>query len=138
MKNEKEYSEIVEKELKKKNVMEATFLVLLVLGVFVVLLGLFFNPIPTTDIDHLTDPSIAVRDLDNATYTWTADEITTSAKNKAYVVFLGVGLIMAAYPLIFLTTGDREFHKRYCEPVDPSSSKYCPECGLKLSRLEKK
>ena len=93
--------------------------------------------------DHLTDDGIAYRDMDNATYTWTTEELRDKLDDSVWLLAFGAGLAVSGYVMFIvvgiLTPSKKKDHKRYCE-VDAAileKSKYCSECGLKLSLLEK-
>ena len=89
--------------------------------------------------DHLTDDGIAYRDLDNATFTWTSEELDKLHDDTYYVQWLGGSIIGIGLAILFagmiLIPSDKKTHKIQCD--GSGEKKYCPECGLKLSRLEK-
>ena len=101
------------------------------------------------DNDHITDPSMPVRDLDNATYTWTADEFEKILDTQGNwftgaMAFLIPGIVLT-YAMLLVAPSNKKMHLIGCRkakdyqfcPECGAANKYCPECGLKLSRLER-
>jgi len=122
---------------KQKKRIEIMSLVLMGVGAIVILLGLFLSMDAfLIDYDHITDPSMPISEKDNVTYTWTAEELTSQAEKSYPFLFIGLGVFVGGYVMIFTVIGDRKFHRLHCK--GSSELKYCPECGLRLSRLEEK
>jgi len=101
------------------------------------------------DNDHITDKGMPVRDLDNATYTWTAEEFEKILDRQsdwfvAGLIFLVPGIALF-YAMISIAPSEKKLHLIGCKkakdyqfcPECGAANKYCPECGLKLSRLER-
>jgi hypothetical protein len=101
------------------------------------------------DDEHITDQGMPVRDMDNATYTWTADEFekildTQGTWFTAAIVFLVPGVVLF-YATLAIAPSEKKLHLIGCKkakdyqfcPECGAANKYCPECGLKLSRLER-
>ena len=101
------------------------------------------------DNDHITDKGMPVRDLDNATYTWTAEEFEKILDRQsdwfvAGLIFLVPGIALF-YAMISIAPSEKKLHLIGCKkakdyqfcPEYGAANKYCPECGLKLSRLER-
>ena len=95
------------------------------------------------DDEHMTDDGIAYRDLANATYTYTAEELLDMAQSGQTPILIGAGVLVSSYLMFIilglLTPSTTKDHKRYCDidPTDMIDAKYCSECGLKLSELDK-
>ena len=85
--------------------------------------------------DHLTDPSIPAKDLDNATYTYTAQELLKMVDLPIFILFGGLAIMMVGFAMLYVNPSDKDLHIGQCKGSDKWT--YCPECGLKLSRLEK-
>lgn len=90
------------------------------------------------DEEHMTDSGIAYRDLENATYTYDRNYLEEQIDNvrvltvlSAVPLMVGLGIF---YAMMAMPNG-KDDHRRFCDGT--SEKKYCPECGLKLSRLEK-
>lgn len=141
--DEKKTREEHERLKKRENLAEVVSMVILLVGVIVVVLGALSGPTYLTmmDTDHLTDDGIAVRDLENATYTWTADEL--KEKHDAQGKILLVGAVIGAIGIVMFYTvaainpanTTKKAHKIYCDGT--GEKKYCPECGEKMSELNK-
>jgi hypothetical protein len=142
--DEKKTREEHERLKKREKMAVAASVGILLVGALIVILVLVSGPTYLTmmDTDHLTDDGISVRDLENATYTWTADEI--KEKHDAQGKILLVGNVIVAIGIVaFYTTAlinpantTKNAHKIYCD--GSGEKKYCPECGLKLSELDSK
>lgn len=135
---EESKKEMREQERSRKKHIAIGALVLMLIGVAIALVGIVFTQPYIEDVDHMTDPSIAVRDIDNATYTWSAAELKDLRMDRLVIVVVGALFVAAGYPLFILSPDDKYLHKMYCEIIEENNFKYCPECGLKLSRLERK
>ena len=95
--------------------------------------------------DYMNDPAIPYNERDNATYTFTDEWLSDKYNLLMWVAVPSVILYVVGCGLLFLGDGvmsDQSVHKAYCKKweSEPLSMhfKFCPECGLKLSRLEKK
>ena len=127
-----------------------------IIGIALILIGgaiaLWTLMMPLTDIlpddEHITDQEMPVRDMENATYTWTADEFekildTQSTWFTVALVFLLPGIALF-YAMLVIEPSNKKLHKTGCKkakdyqfcPECGAANKYCPECGLKLSELE--
>ena len=135
---EKKNEGIAKQQRKRATAIAIACLCLIGTGVALVLVGAMHTSVYPADFDHITDKSLAVRDIENATYTWTAEEIDEQADKGLAIMIIGGLFAAAGYPLLFVVPRETELHKMYCEIEEYGPCKYCPECGLKLSRLEKK
>ena len=106
---------------------------------------LFFGMINTIayqnmkDPTHFSDPNIKYSDMKNASFTWTRQEINSEMQVWAYLGIFGGGLVAGGYVLALVFPSEKDFHKLGCKEIQEYGNiKYCPECGLKLSELEKK
>ena len=127
-------------------------LVLLLLGAF----GMLWTATTSTvyadlvNEDHMTDSGIAYRDLDNATYTYDREYIENKVDDLANLMLLSIIPLfvgMAIFYVMIVMPDERDEHRLFCRQWQNEKfagndgledMKYCPECGLKLSRLEKK
>lgn len=103
------------------------------------------------DDDYLTDDGLAYRDMVNATYTYPLKDIEGMAKSSGWMMALGC-MVMAASLILALSVAwilpeQTEIHAMLCRQWQnetyagkdgPKEMEYCPECGLKLSKLDKK
>lgn len=102
------------------------------------------------DDEYLTDDGLAYRDMVNATYTYPVAEIDELGETSNRVIFTG-GVMMGAsfvvaFAVAWVVPEKKEIHSLLCRQWQdekfagkdgPEDMTYCPECGLKLSRLEK-
>jgi hypothetical protein len=86
----------------------------------------------------------------NATYTYPVAEIDELGETSNRVIFAG-GVMMGAslvvaFAVAWVVPEKKEIHSLLCRQWQdekfagkdgPEDMTYCPECGLKLSRLEK-
>ena len=147
---EKDEKEYIEKIRKRGKVAESVSAAVFAVGAAIVLAALFIGALqngPIADKDHLTDPDIPYSQLDNATYTWTAEEIQDAADKTLIGVLIGgavfaigyMGMIVCRY----ISPGRREYHRESCNFAQvyktkddiPDSYTACPECGEKLKWL---
>jgi len=140
----------LEKTVKKMVIMMIAGAVLVLIGALIVLLAIMM-PLNTMlpDNEHITDSGMPVRDLDNATYTWTADEIEKTLSTQSDYFMVGLVFVAPGFALVYGTLlimpSEKKLHSIGCKkpkdhqfcPECGAANKYCPECGLKLSRLEK-
>ena len=96
--------------------------------------------------DYMNDPTIPFNERDNATYTFTDEWLSDRYNHLMWVAMPGLVLYVVGVGVLFLgdaIISDQSVHKAYCKITARygdtyPSWKYCPECGLKLSKLEKK
>ena len=142
----KELKESMEKKRKISGLIAILGLYAVVIGFAVLVIGLFSAQSLDRwlDEEHMTDPSMPYNEFENATYTITPndlDELLVMSQDMAVigVVFLGLGAAIIG-TMIAVVPSKKEQHKLVCtnpKYMDPDNT-YCPECGLKLSLLEKK
>jgi len=140
----------LEKMKKRMEIVSIIGLALIVIGGSIALWALMMplNKIVPDD-EHITDQGMPIRDMENATYTWTADEFKQVLDTQgnwftSAVVFLLPGITLF-YAALFITPSEKKLHQIGCKkakdyqfcPECGAANKYCPECGLKLSRLER-
>ena len=139
---EKEMSEH-RKSLKRAELIIGSIAVgLMLIGAMIVLIGAM-KQMAYLEIqadDHMTDDSIPYRDLDNATYTWELSELEDLFDDHTNLlifgaVFVGLGYVAVLVMGATIPSGTKA-HKLYCDGTGEKT--HCPECGLKLSKLEKK
>jgi len=114
----------------------------IVLGFFILVSALAWNVGAQTfwDDEHLTTPDIPLKDSDNATYSFTENEVTHQGLVLLFLVFLGGSVIAIGYAMLFVNPGERELHRVHCPPIHATPGdypKYCPECGMDLKKMEK-
>ena len=115
---------------------------LAVIGGVVLMSGLSENTMYNTlkDDEYLTDDGLAYRDMGNATYTYPVSEIDKLADQSDWAIVGGLALLVASAGLVisiaWVMPEKTEIHTMICNQTDEKT--HCPECGLKLSRLEKK
>ena len=115
---------------------------LAVIGGVVLMSGLSENAMYNTlkDDEYLTDDGLAYRDMGNATYTYPVSEIDKLAEQSGWAIVGGLALLVASAGLVvsiaWVMPEKTEIHTMLCNRTDEKT--HCPECGLKLSRLEKK
>lgn len=115
--------------------------VLALIGGVVLLSGLSEKTMYNTlkDDEYLTDDGLPYRDMGNATYTYPASEINELAERSDWAVALGIIVLVASAVVVlsiaWVMPEKREIHSMLCK--GDGDKDYCPECGLKLSRLEK-
>ena len=141
----------LEKIRKKAEIVSVIGLALILVGGVI---GLWAVMMPLGDMlpdnKHITDQGMPVRDLDNATYTWTADEFEKTLNTQgdwftASLVFLLPGVVLF-YTILAITPSKKKLHLIGCKkakddqfcPECGTANKYCPECGLKLSEIKEK
>ena len=102
------------------------------------------------DDDYLTDDGLPYRDMANATYTYPVAEIDELAESSNWLLAMGGVLMAASVILLVAMLGvmpeKKEIHSMLCRQWQEEKfagkngyedMTYCPECGLKLSKLEK-
>jgi hypothetical protein len=132
-------NEEMEKLVSRKKAQTWVCIVVLAAGIASVLASVVFimlEPLSLMDRDHITDQDMPIRDYDNVTYTWSAEELADRAERGTPLLLIGLGMFLAGYAFLFVLIDDKQVHRLHC--TGDGEWKYCPECGLKLSRLEKK
>jgi len=142
----KELKESMKKKRKIGGLIAILGLYAVVIGVGLMFIGLFEAQALDRwlDDEHMADPSMPYNEVQNATYVITPDDldgllVTSQSFAVAGIVFLGLGVAICG-TLVAVVPSKKEQHKLVCtEPtyMDPDNL-YCPECGLKLSLLDKK
>jgi hypothetical protein len=88
------------------------------------------------DDEHITDQNMSVRDIKNASYTWTSEEIDQMTKDKLETLTVGAFLVVPGATLLYaamlIAPSKKKLHEIGCK--EWSDVKYCPECGLKLEK----
>jgi len=145
--------EMRESMKKAEKVVAFGVVALMVVGCMILLYAAFVSVayVNIMSDDHMTDDGIAYRDLDNATYTWSGSEITEMMEDNTWVLAVGAALIGMGYVAMLvyaaLMPSGTKSHTIYCRQWQNEQfagkdgledMKYCPECGLKLSKLDKK
>ena len=115
---------------------------LAVIGSVILMSGLSESAMYNTlkDDEYLTDDGLAYRDMGNATYTYPVSEIDKMAKQSDWAIAIGIIVLVASVCFVLamahVMPERTEIHTMLCNRTDEKT--HCPECGLKLSRLEKK
>jgi len=114
--------------------------IMALLGVFILFMGLVqMNSWMLPDNEHITDQDLPIKDVKNATYTWTSEEIEHSQDQAMGLFYAGgvIGIVGGAimYTAVILEPSKTKIHEIGCK--GDGDKKYCSECGLKLSRLVK-
>ena len=87
---------------------------------------------------YLSNPDIPYSQMDNATYTYTDENLSDLAGGFTEFLYLAgiISVASAACFLVMMISYDkRELHILTCTPV--KGVKYCPECGVKIESLKK-
>lgn len=87
---------------------------------------------------YLSNPDIPYSQLDNATYTYTKENLSDLDTGLTEIVYLTVIISVASascFAVMVVTYDKRELHILTCTPV--KGVKYCPECGVKIAYLKK-
>ena len=125
---------------KRKKAIASVGVILLVLGgaiTIVAALPLMVYP-SMLDEEHLTDDSLPMRDEANATYTYDYQWFQDQIDNAGWYVAAGFIPFVVGYALLIVSgafTSETKLHRMHCD--GKGETKYCSECGLKLSRLER-
>jgi len=127
----------IERISRNKKLVDVTALIVMMVGVALMFstLPMLFTISDMVKTDHLTNPSIPAKDLDNATYTYTAHELLKMANLPIYILFGGVAFMFGGMIMAYVNPSDKDIHIVKCKGT--GEQKYCSECGLKLSRLKK-
>lgn len=156
MKTETEPISDLEK-LKKKTVNTATAAVILTLiGLMIFALGgmMIFGMANIREKSHLQNPDMPLNQYpQNASYVWTDKQILEIYWASIPIFGLSIITMISGIFIMHLLPDKKDFHKIGCTFTDGfvkkwnevraednlmPIAKYCPECGLKLSELEKK
>ena len=102
------------------------------------------------DDEYLTDDGLPYRDMANATYTYPVEKLDEMAEQSNWMIFAGAALmgasVVVTLAVAWVIPEKKEIHSMLCRQWQdeqfagkdgPEDMTYCPECGLKLSRLEK-
>ena len=152
MTKEKEEKSELEKCILRKRVVWVLAFVAIVIGGMLAIYAMgtaqtFFE---LRSDDYMNDPSIPFNERDNATYTFTDEWLSERYNYLMWVAMPGLVLYLVGVGVLFLGDGVMSYqsvHKAYCRQWQNEKfagndgledMKYCPECGLKLSQLEKK
>jgi hypothetical protein len=136
-KEKKSYGKRMKNARDAMTVFGLSFLLIAAVAVFYSL-GVAQSVVDMADEDHMTDPGIPYRDLDNATYTYDREWIESKADSMiTYFLWVFVPLVggLVLFYASILMPSDKDYHKSECKGA--GEAKYCSECGLKLSRLER-
>ena len=143
----KELKESIEKKRKIAEIIYFAAMHVLIIGVVIAFIGLFQADAvgQFMDEEHMLDPTIPYNERDNASFVITPDNLDALYEKTKNI--LSIGAVIAGSGSVVLgsvaavTPSKKERHKLLCGPkpfcVDLDII-YCPSCGLKLSRLEKK
>ena len=129
----------IKEKIGKRNKLAAEVAVILLIYGFAAILGGLFLTMPYNnikDIDHMTDQGISVRDMDNSTYTVTGEWLDDRIMEMFFFVALGSGMAILGLGIGVMLPKKEDTHRLECDGTGDKT--HCPECGLKLSRLEKK
>ena len=151
MTKEKEEKSELEKCIVRRKIVAAIGLCVLMLGAIFALtvIGAAQTFFDLRSDDYMNDPSIPYNERDNASYTFTDEWLSDRYNTLIWWAVPGLLMIAIAYVILIssdIVMDDKQVHKAYCKkwedgdnPNEPKLGfKYCPSCGLKLSRLEKK
>ena len=143
----KELKESIEKKRKIAELVYFAAMYVLLIGVVIAFIGLFQADAvgQFMDEEHMLDPTIPYNERDNASFVITPDNLDALYEKTKEILIIGgiiAGIGIAVLAVVAaVTPGRKERHKLLCGPkpfcVDLEII-YCPSCGLKLSRLEKK
>lgn len=130
----------LEKMVMKVVIVAVIGIALLLVGVAIVLSALIsLDDKMIPDNEHITDQGMPIRDIENATYTWTSDEIDNMIKEKTDDMKVGVYFVAPGtallYSAIIVVPSKTKLHQIGCKTWE--DVKYCPECGLKMSKFQK-
>lgn len=87
---------------------------------------------------YLSNPDIPYSQLDNATYTFTNEDLSDLAVALTEFLYLTAIIVAASassFIVMMVAYDKRELHILTCTPV--KGVKYCPECGVKIESLKK-
>ena len=127
---------------KKEKIIGIVIIGLMIVGVVTLAFGAFRGGVylDLQSDDYMTDDGIAYRDLENATYTYEGSELAELSNLSGWFVASGLVLVVIGYAMFVvfgvLVPSNTKAHEMYCDGLGEKT--HCPECGLKLSRLEKK
>jgi len=90
--------------------------------------------------EYLTDSNIPYSQMDNATYTYTKEDLSKLSDGLTELFyFAGIITVVGAscFMVIAVSHNKRELHILKCS-VPAKGVKFCPECGLEIKRSKKK
>jgi hypothetical protein len=130
----------LEKVKKAANTIAVIGGTIVLLGLVILFVGLIqMNTWMFPDNEHITDQNLPIKDVKNATYTWTSEEIKHSEDQPMGLFYVGgvIAVVGAAimYTAVIIEPSKTKIHEIGCK--GDGDKKYCSECGLKLSRLKK-
>ena len=88
---------------------------------------------------YLSNPDIPYSQLDNATYTYTNDDLeklTVGLRELFYLTGIFTVASASCFLVVMLSYDKKELHILTCKQI--KDVKFCPECGLEIKRLKKK
>ena len=88
------------------------------------------------DNNHLTDPDTPVSELENATYTFSPDDIIDDVWQFSLMMIAGVTIMVSGLIVVAALPDSKDLHIAICK--GHGEVRYCPECGLRLPRLEER
>ena len=139
---EKAVQEYRESLKTKEKILGIVIIGLMLVGVVTLAFGAFRQGVylDLQSDDYMTDDGIAYRDLENATYTYEGAELDDLSTSMLWFIGIGGGMAAIGYAMFIvfaalIPTGTKA-HEMYCDGLGEKT--HCPECGLKLSKLEKK
>lgn len=135
---EKDMTVLIKAAEKKQRIGLLTLLIGLTVGVglFGYHIGVETSFASLKDVDHLTDDGIAVRDIDNGTYTFDGDYLDDRMDMSWIPYALGLGILVSAWLINHMAPSDKSIHESYCD--GSAKKRFCAECGVRLSKLKKK
>ena len=87
---------------------------------------------------YLSNPDIPYSQMDNATYTYTKENLSDLNAGLTELFYLTALVAVAGASCFFVmlvSYDKREIHILTCTPV--KGVKYCPECGVRIESLKK-
>lgn len=135
----KEKKDWVSKRNEKIGIMRTVAIYGCILGA-----GLLFGGLATQTIydvlqsdEYLTDDGLPYRDMNNATYTYPSSELDRLGEGATWQIYGGAMLLGSTIAIvgamIYALPPKKDEHQLRCKGT--GEWKYCPECGLKLSKL---
>ena len=88
---------------------------------------------------YLSNPDIPYSQLDNATYTYSNDDLeklTVGLRELFYLTGIFAVAGSSCFLVVMFSYDKKELHILTCKQV--KDVKFCPECGLEIKRLKKK
>ena len=93
--------------------------------------------------DYMNDPAIPFNERSEANYTFTDDFLKDTRDRLMFWAIPGVVMLAIGYAVMILSDyplSRKEMHKELCKKTDIYTNygfKYCPDCGIRMSRLDK-